>query len=345
MLATPCAEAALDLRTEAEARPVDWPVNGPIDVALHDLPHASSTLEWWYVNAHLEVAEGREISLFAAFFRQLIARDARGTPRYAHSVTWALSEPGARSYKSSVVVDSSAPELGLLKLQAGLGVADSRLSSALREVLEKGRIPGPTRMFEGPANVAEDELRFELDGNCFERLPSGDYRLELGDAGQHMSCSLTLRPQKPAIRFASDGVVHGVADEKMFYYFIPRCAVAGSMLLEGEPAAVRAGSGWYDHEFGVAAQRKSVLRAVKGTAPQTSWRWVSLQLDDGSDISIYIITRGESVLDNWTVVTDPCGQRQVFAGAQLRPVRTWRSTRSFVEYPIAWTLDVPRVMM
>jgi geranylgeranyl pyrophosphate synthase/predicted secreted hydrolase len=209
-------------------------------------------------------------------------------------------------------------------------------------VLEKGCIPGPTRMCAAAASVAEDELRFELDGNCFRRLPSGDYRLELRDAEQGIGCSLTLRPRKPPIRFGSDGVVSGVADEKMFYYFIPRCEVTGHVVMARRPASVLTGSGWYDHEFGVAPQRKLPLRAIKGAAPQTSWRWVSLQLDDGTDISVYIITRGEAVLDNWTVVTDPRGQRQVFVGAQLRPSQTWRSTRSFVEYPVAWTLDVPR---
>lgn len=342
MLATTCADAALEPRPEADVNPPDWPVSGAIDAALHDLPHESSTLEWWYVNAHLELSGGREVSLFAAFFRQLIAKSEDGERRYAHSVTWALCEPAARSYKSSVVVDSAAPELGLLKLQAGLGAADSRLSNALREVLEKGRIPGPTRLFAGPASVADSELRFELDGNSFRRLPSGDYQLELRDAQQQMSCSLTLRPQKPPIRFASDGVVSGVANERMFYYFIPRCRATGSVLVQGEHASVGAGSAWYDHEFGVAPPRKPALRAIKGSAPQTSWRWVSLQLVDGTDVSVYIITRGESVLDNWTVVTDPRGQRQVFGAAQLRPLRTWRSSRSFVEYPIAWTLEVPR---
>ena len=31
----------------------DWPKAGPIDLALHDLPHASSTTEWWYFNGIL----------------------------------------------------------------------------------------------------------------------------------------------------------------------------------------------------------------------------------------------------------------------------------------------------
>jgi geranylgeranyl pyrophosphate synthase/predicted secreted hydrolase len=289
----------------------------------------------------LSLSDGREISFFAAFFRQLLGTDDSGKARHAHSVSWAFCEPASQSYKSTVVVDSAAPELGLLKLQAGAGVADTRLSSALREVLEKGRIPGPTRLFDGAASVADERLRFELAENCFSRLPSGDYRLELHDPAQNLGCSLIFRPQKRPVRFGGDGVVSGVADERMFYYFIPRCEVEGHVLTEGVRTDVAAGSGWYDHEFGVAPSRKPVLRAVKGRPPQTSWRWVSLQLDDGTDVSVYIIKRGDAVLDNWTVVTDPRGRRQAFAGAELRPTRTWRSTRSFVEYPVAWELEVP----
>lgn len=344
MLATPCADAAIDSgepSLETDFPPGDWPASGQIDSEIHDLPHASSSLEWWYVNGHLALSDGREVSLFAAFFRQLVGTDDEGVGRYAHSVSWAFCEPASGSYKSSVVVDSAAPELGLLKLQAGAGVADARLSNALREVLEKGRIPGPTRLFDAAASVAEERLHFALAENCFSRLPSGDYQLELYDPEQKIGCSLKFRPKKRPVRFGNDGVVSGVADERMFYYFIPRCDVTGEILAEGTRTPVAAGSGWYDHEFGVVPVRKPALRAVKGPAPQTSWRWVSLQLDEGTDVSVYIIKRGDAVLDNWTVITDARGRRQAFAGAELRPVRTWRSTRSFVEYPVAWELEVP----
>lgn len=326
---------------DAEARPVDWPAPGPIDLGLHDPPHASSTLEWWYVNTHLETAAGREVSLFAAFFRQLVGTDEHGVPRYAHSVSWALSEPATQRYASVVSVDARAPELGLAKLRAGAGAADARLTDALREVLEKGCIPGPTRMFESAVGVAQSALDLDFDGNRFRQGEAGDYLLELFDRERGIGCSLRFEPKKPATRFGNDGVVSGVADEKMFYYFIPRCEVTGSVTIDHQRDTVWRGSGWYDHEFGVAPKRRPNLRAVGGGAPQTSWRWASLQLDDGTDVSVYIITRGDTVLDNWTTLTDGRGRRQVFTGAVLRPVRTWRSTRSFVEYPVAWSLEVP----
>ena len=35
----------------------------------HDLPHGTSSLEWWYHNAHITTTCGKEITLFSSFFR------------------------------------------------------------------------------------------------------------------------------------------------------------------------------------------------------------------------------------------------------------------------------------
>ena len=35
----------------------------------HDLPHASSSLEWWYHNAHITTTCGKEMTIFSSFFR------------------------------------------------------------------------------------------------------------------------------------------------------------------------------------------------------------------------------------------------------------------------------------
>ena len=58
-------------------RPTDWPAPGPIDLGVHDLPHASSATEWWYLNTHLETEDGRDISVFASFFRVIKSRDEK----------------------------------------------------------------------------------------------------------------------------------------------------------------------------------------------------------------------------------------------------------------------------
>ncbi|MET0595092.1 MAG: lipocalin-like domain-containing protein, partial [Polyangiaceae bacterium] len=138
--------------------PSDWPGDGPIDLAVHDLPHASSALEWWYVNTHFETKDGRDLAIFAAFFRELKGRNAvTGEPEYAHSITWALSDAARQRYYPYCAVDSAAPEFGIRKLDAGAGVEDERLNRAMREVLQRGKIPGPTHVFDD-AVVQRDRL-------------------------------------------------------------------------------------------------------------------------------------------------------------------------------------------
>ena len=49
--------------------PKDWPKDGEIDLNIHDLPHQSSTTEWWYVNSHCKGKDGKEYSVFASFLK------------------------------------------------------------------------------------------------------------------------------------------------------------------------------------------------------------------------------------------------------------------------------------
>jgi geranylgeranyl pyrophosphate synthase/predicted secreted hydrolase len=322
--------------------PADWPGPGPIDLAIHDLPHASATLEWWYVNAHFRTTSGRDLSLFAAFFRQARAKNPEtGAFDYVHSITWALCDPENGGYHPKVGVDSSAPAFGLAKLDAGIGFDDERIRRALREVLERDRIPGPTRIFASEPHVGKRELALAYGTDLLRKCADGSYELELDDPTSGIAATLSFVPQKPPTRYGNDGVVHGVADELMFYYFIPRCAVSGSVTLAGVTERLAEGSGWYDHEFGFVPKPQVALAPVdRRKSAETSWRWLSLQLEDGADISVFIITRGSDgeILDNWTIVSDADGRRREFKDARIETLATWRSTRTFIEYPTRFRL-------
>ncbi|HWO14038.1 MAG TPA: polyprenyl synthetase family protein [Polyangiaceae bacterium] len=334
-------EPSAQLPRGSLARAEDWPDAGPIDLGRHDLPHASSTLEWWYVNSHLTLENGRSLAVFAAFFRQLASDPAQPGPRaFTHSVAWGVSLAGEARSLSKVAVDRRAPEVGLRNLDSGAKHDDPRVERALREVLRRGKIPGPTRLFEVPAEVGEDVLLLDYDGDRFEKQADGRYALTLRDARNAVACELTFELDKPPTRHGDDGVVHGVSGELMFYYFVPRAKVSGGVSIDGRWSAVAEGSGWYDHEFGVMLPPARVERASRG---ETCWRWLSLQLHDGSDLSVYYITRratGE-VLDNWTVLSDPAGRARVCRDAVIDTLECWRSTRTFVEYPLRMRLRVP----
>jgi hypothetical protein len=91
----------------------DWPGPGEIDLTIHDLPHKSSTTEWWYMHAHLPAKNGRNYGLFASFFRKAVSYDkAKKEYNYAHSVLWALTDIENKKYYPTATKDMHPNEEG-----------------------------------------------------------------------------------------------------------------------------------------------------------------------------------------------------------------------------------------
>lgn len=326
-------------------RPADWPGAGPIDLTVHDLPHASSGTEWWYINSHFTTTDGRNLALFASFFRVITGREEETKELiHSHSVTWALIDLDAKKYYHESVVDKEAPRLGLEKLDRGEGVHDKRLRRAMREILERGNVPFPDHMFEGEVFVHTKKLDLDFDGLRFWKEADNSYSLEVWH--DHFKCGATLnfKPQKAAIRHGDNGVVRGVDGSDMFYYFVPRCEVSGTVTLNAMKTEVAEGTGWYDHEFGGqrAAGEESSFKQE-----DVAWNWCALQLDDGSDVTAYSMVdvgedrQGDGQLDQRVLVVDPQGKRFEWLEMALKPLDEWRSTRTFNGYPTKWSLKVP----
>lgn len=101
-------------------RPSDWPAEtGEIDLDIHDLPHASSDTEWWYVNGHCKAKDGREYSYFASFFRIFKEEDADGNDVHAHALNWAIVDNQTKRYHADPIVDRGTPQMLTKQLQNG----------------------------------------------------------------------------------------------------------------------------------------------------------------------------------------------------------------------------------
>jgi geranylgeranyl pyrophosphate synthase/predicted secreted hydrolase len=328
-----------------------WPRPGTIDLVVHDRPHAAADTEWWYVNSHLRTADGRAMSLFAAFFRIIDSKDDEtGAITYAHSLTWAITDVAGKRYVGESYVDRRAPEMGLERMKAGRGSRDERLNRAMREILEQGKIPTPDRVFDGPVAVATDHLRLDYGGSAhFERRPDGAYHVRIANEREGAACDVVFHPEKPAIRHGDDGVVRGVDGEQMFYYFVPRCRVDGTITLDGEVVAVESGQGWYDHEFGgyvppapetlpvpLPANPPAEGAGIRGLA----WNWCAVQLDDGVELSAYEIVdaTAKTTVGKWLIAIDARGGRREITDFTLEPKKMWTSSRTFHEYPTSWRL-------
>jgi geranylgeranyl pyrophosphate synthase/predicted secreted hydrolase len=355
MAAAPAPARRTTQRPEASAGPAplpfDWPGPGPIDLAVHDLPHRSSTTEWWYVNTHFETPDGRHLSLFAAFFRIMAGQaPGTGTPRYAHSLTWALTDVERGLYVAESRVDASAPQMGLERIKNGLGARDPRLNRAISEILARGQVPAPDRRFDAPVFVDERRLALDFGGARFSKLDDGRYHLWLmSDDRTRAGVDLTLTLAKPPTRHGDDGVVRGPAGEQMFYYFIPRGEVSGTVILDGRAHAIDKGRGWYDHEFGGHGrpdQHAGGKSALPGRV-DVAWNWASVQLDDGTDVSAYAMMRADddTLLCQWTIVSEADGTARAYKQMSLEPLARWRSKHTFQDYPIKWRLRVPEAAL
>ncbi len=336
-----------------------WPQSGPIDLATHDLPHAAADTEWWYVNSHVESADGRSYGVFAAFFRIIASVDeATKQVTYAHSMTWAITDLATGRYIGESRVDENSPKLGLERMDNGRGSKDERLNRAMREILERGQVPTPDRVFDGTVSVATDRLCVSYGQNGkFEKLADNSYRVAIGSHEGTALIDLRFAPGKHACRHGDDGVVRGNAGEQMFYYFIPRCSVSGIVLLDGEQIEV-AGQGWYDHEFGGYVPDENAAKQTHNSPKETGegagirdlgWNWTAVQLDDGTDLTAYEIIdvkaadgRGETV-GKWMVLIDQDSRQRSVTDMTFAPTKTWTSMRTFHTYPVEWKLSAPSI--
>lgn len=323
--------------------PSDWPVDGPIDLQVHDKPHASSTIEWWYQNTHLSSSKGNNFSLFASFFRIAIDRDElTQSYKYAHSITWALCDADNQVYFMDSVVDRIAPQEGLKMIERGHDTTDKLLLKALKEVLEKGKVPLPDRLMETDAILGNDTLQLTYGLNSYTKMDNGNYQLKLINAEKNIQCELIFTPLVNPVRHGDNGVVVGTGGEDMFYYFIPECEVNGSIAINNDLHYVE-GSGWYDHEFGKPADNAGEKIEVN-LMHDIAWNWISLQVSNGQQVSVYDLFDNNNDMQSrgrWAIVIDADGKSTSIKDFVFKPLRNWTSSRTFTSYPIHWQLQIP----
>ena len=173
-----------------------------------------------------------------------------------------------------------------------------------------------------------------------------DWRLEADDTSHllramsddgRFGVDLRLAADRPPVLngrdgFSQKGLQPGNASH---YYSLTRMETTGALRLEGETVSV-AGLSWMDHEFGTTFLEPS----------QQGWDWFSLQLDDGTDVMVYVLRQQDGAVDvhsSGTLVR-PNGQVVPLTAedVELVPGREWVSPTSRARYPVEWVVGIPR---
>jgi predicted secreted hydrolase len=149
----------------------------------------------------------------------------------------------------------------------------------------------------------------------------------------------TLRAEKRPVIHGESGVSQKATGlgRASHYISLTRIATQGSIQLNGKDFSV-AGLSWMDHEFFTHQLEPD----------QAGWDWLSLQLDDNTELMLFRIRRKDGSIDPYSSGTfvDPRGRathlRQTDFVLEPRG-KTWTSPETHAVYPIAWRIKIPRL--
>lgn len=165
------------------------------------------------------------------------------------------------------------------------------------------------------------------------RLANGLHLLDASDGG--VSVHLTAAPAKPAAIHGSDGVSRkgGCASCASHYYSFTRLRTTGTITVDGATRTV-SGFAWNDHEWG----SDEVEPGVAG------WSWFSMQLDNGTDIMLYLLRRndGQIVAQSSGTIDDAAGRTQHLSLREIsvEPKAWWTSPHDGARYPARWRVNI-----
>jgi len=150
--------------------------------------------------------------------------------------------------------------------------------------------------------------------------------------------TLTLRmtPTKPPVLHGDSGLSQKAegAGRASYYYSLTRLATEGEIEIAGRKEKIT-GQSWMDHEFG----------SNQLADDQLGWDWFSLQLDDKSELMLYVMRRKDGSIDPYSsgtlIAADGKSVHLTLADFKIEATGRWKSPTSGAVYPMGWKVSVP----
>jgi predicted secreted hydrolase len=188
----------------------------------------------------------------------------------------------------------------------------------------------------GIAGVSASNARI-WNGNWQIHWDGAEQKLQATD--KQFQLDLTLHPEKPPVIHGEDGVSQksAGAGHASYYFSLTRLAASGKLELNGQNLEV-SGLAWMDHEFFTHQLDSN----------QVGWDWLSLQLEDKTELMLFRIRRKDGSLDPFSAGTyvDARGKSTHLRADDfmLQPLaESWTSPVTHAAYPIAWKMAVPKL--
>jgi len=166
------------------------------------------------------------------------------------------------------------------------------------------------------------------------RLEEGIHKLKAG--GEDMGLDLTLVPIKYPVVHGKNGVSQKAVGEgyASHYYSLTSLRGKGVLHWRGKTYDV-SGIAWMDHEFG-----SNQLRDY-----QVGWDWFSVQLENQTELMLYIIRHKDGEPDPTSsgtlVYPDGRSEHLPLEAFRIEVLGSWKSKKSSTTYPSGWRLTIP----
>jgi predicted secreted hydrolase len=282
-------------------------VDGPCDFVFprdHG-DHPGYRVEWWYYTGNLTTDRGARYGFQLTFFRTQINPSHQEEVPPAVRSAWRTKQLYfAHTALSSI--DDSQFDFDEKMARGAVGLAGVERSE------------NSARVFLGPWSVL---------------MEPGKHRLKA--ITERFGLDLVLIPTKPPVPHGIRGYsLKGSKPESAScYYSFTRLKAAGSVNMGGKSVLVN-GTAWMDHEFSSAPLEENL----------TGWDWFSIQLEDRTELMIYLLRRKDndySGASSGTFITRSGKSLHLNKeDFQADVVDHWKSERSGAIYPLRWRIRV-----
>jgi predicted secreted hydrolase len=190
----------------------------------------------------------------------------------------------------------------------------------------------------GPGIAAVSEPLSRIwNGNWQIRWQGSDQELKAVD--ERFQLQLTLHSEKSPVVHGENGVSQKAEGRgrASHYISLTRLATSGAIKLGNKKFEVQ-GTSWMDHEFFTNQLDSS----------QIGWDWLSLQLEDRTEVMLFHMRRKDGSMDPYSAGTfvDAEGKttRLRASDFQLEPAgEKWTSPLTRATYPIQWRIAIPKL--
>ena len=180
------------------------------------------------------------------------------------------------------------------------------------------------------------------DGDRLAWIDEWTLRLK-ADGGFHLRAAtdkaaidLHFVSAKPPVIHGENGISKKAATEghASHYYSLTRLRTTGELRVGNNTSQVL-GDSWFDHEW-----------ATNQLAPgQIGWDWLSVHLDDGSELMLYQLRLSDGNADPTSsgtlIAPDGSSIHLPSSAFRMTPTGFWKSNRTPARYPVEWRIEVP----